>query len=383
MVLLRHLATMQKGLNREMTLVDEMGKLFPAIDVFAMSIEYLVNDMMLIVEQRVTAQLRPEEIHWVIAVPAIWSDPAKQLMKEVASKAGIKKEQLTIALEPEAASMYCRHVPVDTAVDADDVTIAQFPEGTKYMILDAGGGTIDITVHEVQDENTLREVVAANGGGWGGIMVDKAFEDFLKELAGKDVFEQFKVQETEDWLCLQREFEVKKREIRINSARRILMHLPASFVELCEKERKLCFTDIIALTRYAELVEIKRDKIKISKIVFFYLFGDPTEKTVMYVKRILNYNETKDIKAILMVGGFSESPLLQHAVKEAFPEEKVLIPSNPSSTVLRGALMFGHNPECITERILKYTYGVNTTMPFKAWRHPIEKKSGHGRWGPM
>ncbi|XP_053400255.1 heat shock 70 kDa protein 12B-like [Mercenaria mercenaria] len=242
-------------------------------------------------------------------------------------RAGTKKEQLTIALEP---------------------------------------------VHGVQDQNTLREVVASNVVGWGGIMVNKAFEDFLKELAGKDVFEQFKVHEIEDWLCMQREFEVKKREIR-NSARRVLMHLPASTVELCEKERKLCFIDVIASTRYAELVEIKRDNINISKIVLFYLFGDPTKKTVMYVKKILNYNETKDIKAILMVGGFCESPLLQHAVKEAFPEEQVLIPSNVSSTVLRGALIFGHNPECITVRTLKYTNGDKTTTPFKAWLHAVEK----------
>ena len=35
------------------------------------------------------------------------------------------------------------------------------------------GGTIDITVHEVQQDGHLKELHHANGGAWGGIFVDK------------------------------------------------------------------------------------------------------------------------------------------------------------------------------------------------------------------
>ena len=50
---------------------------------------------------------------------------------------------LTFALEPEAASLCCREENKDQ--------IATFPPGTKYMVLDGGGGTFDITVHEVTE----------------------------------------------------------------------------------------------------------------------------------------------------------------------------------------------------------------------------------------
>jgi hypothetical protein len=54
-------------------------------------------------------------------------------------KAGLLTKQLTIALEPEAASIFCRHLRVDTAISGGDISIAKMPVGTRYMVLDAGG----------------------------------------------------------------------------------------------------------------------------------------------------------------------------------------------------------------------------------------------------
>lgn len=40
--------------------------------------------------------------------------------------------------------------------------------GTRYMVVDCGGGTVDITVHELSDRHgTLRELHKATGGPWG------------------------------------------------------------------------------------------------------------------------------------------------------------------------------------------------------------------------
>ncbi|XP_053400406.1 heat shock 70 kDa protein 12A-like [Mercenaria mercenaria] len=42
--------------------------------------------------------------------------------------------------------------------------------------------------------------------------------------------------------------------------------------------------------------------------------------------------------------------------------------------VLKGAVIFGHNPSVIQERRCRYTYGVKTSVPFKAGVHPEAKK---------
>ena len=47
-------------------------------------------------------------------------------------KAGITNDQLLIALEPEAASLFCRYLPEATGADV-------FKSDSKYMIIDLGG----------------------------------------------------------------------------------------------------------------------------------------------------------------------------------------------------------------------------------------------------
>lgn len=44
-----------------------------------------------------------------------------------------------IALEPEAASLFCMHLPVQK--DSDNSTFEVFKSGQKYMVVDAGGRT--------------------------------------------------------------------------------------------------------------------------------------------------------------------------------------------------------------------------------------------------
>ncbi|XP_053408419.1 heat shock 70 kDa protein 12B-like [Mercenaria mercenaria] len=336
----------------------------------------MVDDMKVVVNQRLTGVIMKTDIHWVLTVPAICSDLAKQFMRQAAVKAGITTESLTIVLEPEAASLYCQHLPVNTTVTDGSLTKSQFPPGSKYMVLDAGGGTIDITVHEVQSQNTLREVRAANGGDWGGTMVDKAFENFLIDLVGETVFDTFKHSETEDWLHLSRAFELKKQAAGAQSEGNVTMHFPVSLNDLfeTENESKLCIKDAIVASKYGKTVELKRDKLKISHSTIGKLFEESLEQIVQHLQKLMKDERMADIKTLLMVGGYSESLLLQRAIKSAFPGIHEVIPQEASSAVLRGALIFGHNPIAVTERVLKYTYGIAIYQPFEDGKHPESKR---------
>ena len=54
-------------------------------------------------------------------------------------QAGIPGSQLMLALEPEAASIFCKHIPSERMVIGDKSCLDAFSPGTKYLILDAGG----------------------------------------------------------------------------------------------------------------------------------------------------------------------------------------------------------------------------------------------------
>lgn len=56
------------------------------------------------------------------------------------SQAGISHDQLMLALEPEAASIHCRRVPVGVQTEGDGrKIIAAMAPGAKFIVLDQGG----------------------------------------------------------------------------------------------------------------------------------------------------------------------------------------------------------------------------------------------------
>lgn len=355
-----------------------MGKSLPAITVFGLSIEYLAQDMMKTGDNNVGGGITMDDVHWVLTVPAIWSDAAKQFMREAAVKGGIKTEKLSIAKEPEAASIFCRHLPVEKS--GGEATISSLPPGSKYMILDAGGGTIDVTVHQVTESGGLKEICAASGGGWGGILVDNAFKELLVKLFSEHIYTIFVESMTEDWLDLWRTFDSKKKTVDPASSVTVNMKLPTSLLKLYKQKTRVDFEDMLEHSTYASKITIRGgDKVRFDSTLMKDLFHASINKTVSHVKSILEEN-AHDIGAILMVGGFSESPMLQHAVKKEFRQVKVIIPREASSSILRGAVAFGHNPKSITQRVLPNTYGIRTCVSFKKGTHPeYLKENRNGR----
>ncbi|KAL3879884.1 hypothetical protein ACJMK2_032160 [Sinanodonta woodiana] len=369
------------GLDRNINIEDETQKPLAAKTVFSLVIRYLKEDMLKNINNRLSSgHITEDEITWVLTVPAIWTDAAKQFMREAAVEAGIKHENLKIALEPETASIFCRLLPVDKMIEGGGM--ASFKPGSVYMVLDAGGGTIDITVHEVLSDGKLKELHKASGGAWGGTQVDKAYKKFLISLFGKPVFHRFKVENKEDYLDMFREFEIKKREIAPDNDNKATIRLPSSLKEIFEDESSEDLRTTIMQTKYANDVSLKGDKLRINASVIKRLFSNATQSTVSHVKELMNDEIVRRVSSILMVGGFSDSKMLQHAIRSSFPNVKVIIPNEAGLVVLKGAVVFGHSPSSVSHRVSKYTYGIIQAVPFDNEKHDIRKKI-RGDQGPL
>jgi molecular chaperone DnaK (HSP70) len=76
--------------------------------------------------------LKNQQVSYVITVPAIWSDKAKELTRQAAIRAGITRRKLMLITEPEAAALAC-------ATLCDEVDLR---EGDRFLVCDAGGGTV-------------------------------------------------------------------------------------------------------------------------------------------------------------------------------------------------------------------------------------------------
>lgn len=99
--------------------------------------------------------------------------------------------KLVLCLEPEAACMACEDQRL-TEQGASGREILNVDD--RFMVLDCGGGTVDITMHKVEQMTPLRlsEIRAPDGGDYGSTYVDREYEKFLIELIGADRWNAFK-----------------------------------------------------------------------------------------------------------------------------------------------------------------------------------------------
>jgi molecular chaperone DnaK (HSP70) len=99
--------------------------------------DYLKAIREYVLESALTRHLGKEFLHnqpiqYVITVPAIWSDKAKDLTRKAATRAGIPENDLSLVTEPEAAALYCSTL-------CNEVNLN---DGDRFLICDAGGGTV-------------------------------------------------------------------------------------------------------------------------------------------------------------------------------------------------------------------------------------------------
>ncbi|XP_055999584.1 heat shock 70 kDa protein 12A-like isoform X1 [Ostrea edulis] len=340
-------------LRSDTVLVDDEGHPMQAKDIFAQSISYMKRRLLEDLKSRGN-MIREENILWVITVPAIWNDGAKQFTREAAVKAGIPRKRMKLALEPEAASIYTMKVHSERSKDQ----LPQIGQGTKYIVLDLGGGTIDISLKEVTEDITIKEVHRASGGPWGGREVNIQFMKFLEELIGKDVIKELKTTHKASWLDLEREIELKKRNTKGDNNGRVLFQIPAELQEVYQsKTGKKLINAIGFETKYAGKVDVKRNCLRIDKSIIETFLKKCLDNIVKHTKSLLAKPEARDTKYLVLVGGFAESEFLKTEIPKALGNLQIYIPDDPWLAVMRGAVIFGQNPSVVKSRISKYTYG--------------------------
>ena len=77
---------------------------------------------------------------------------------------------------------------------------------------------------------------------------------------------------------------------------------------------------------------------------------------------------------ILLVGGYGESPLLQETFKKEFANRIIVTPQDCSLVVMKGAVLYGHNPMTISARILRFSYGLSVEPEFNPRIHPFKNQ---------
>ncbi|XP_062614718.1 heat shock 70 kDa protein 12A-like [Saccostrea cucullata] len=361
--------------HRKTVCIDETGKEFNALQIFTYCIQYLKDCMLERMNIQVTGEIKVSDIDFVITVPAIWDDTAKMLMIAAAQMAGIQKEQLKIALESEAASIYCQYMHLkwdrgpNKAGFKDKLTT-----GFKYMVIDLGNNTADISVYERAPDGGLKQVIVPSEISWGETNVDDAFLQFFCDLIGKESMDTFKEECMEDYLDLFKNFGFLKRSVPSATSDSIKIRIPAPLSEILDDKEVMA--KAIESSKYKDIIPFKKraDIFKFPYSELENFFKETCDNIKSHLDGLLKKPELADVETVLLVGGFSECYIIQEMIKKEMKDKHLILPQDPGLAVLKGAVYFGHVPNAFTTHISNYSYGVQNWPDFDPSKHPEEKK---------
>ncbi|MFC7247357.1 Hsp70 family protein [Catellatospora aurea] len=313
---------------------------------------------------------RPDDIRWCLTVPAIWDDRQKQEMREAAIRAGLPgdPERLVIALEPEAAAHYVRVAGVHTGNFTNGRRVSLGSPNSRFMVVDCGGGTIDITSYSADSKGKLTEIGNDCGDALGSEYVnDYLKKNFVASRLGEAETAELIENEYPAMLELMDCWERAKLEVGPDSDDDVILHLNALARKLSPdaKHRLAQMQDGID---YA--IVLRPDEIT-------ECFESVVPGILAHIDKqlqVMANGRRSAQEVIVLVGGFAESPYLKHRIREHVKgRAHVMELDDPKGAVLYGAAHYAYDPQT-RARKTKYTYGYSIALPFVAGIDPANYK---------
>ncbi|CAG8519124.1 8872_t:CDS:10 [Cetraspora pellucida] len=288
----------------------------------------------------------------------------KKVMRECAFKANliskVDSDRLQFTTERKAAAIYCitkKSLRDNFLKDSD----------TSFLIVDCGGGTVDLTTRKLLSNCELGEVTERSGDFCGSTFIDKEFLKFLGKIVGDGAIKLLREKHYGEMQYMIQEF-CSNIKIPYTGDDQFTYDFDLD-VEICPVLKQYVLGEAkTSLEEKEWIVEINNNDVK-------EMFDPIVERIIRLIKVQLENSHT--CSAIFMVGGFSESKYLQNRVQTEFQDKvaHILVPPEPTAAVVRGAVIYGlrMNPSfyniqdpsikpIIKNRILKFTYGVEVGM---------------------
>lgn len=230
-------------------------------------------------------------------------------------------------------------------------------------------------MHEKLDGGHLKELCHASGGDCGGTSVDNAFIQMMVKILGAPLINLLKQDDPSAYLDLLREFETVKRKIESTTSGKVNFTIPCATINtLCEKHQNESLSSMIQASPFAEQITLRGDKLRVDADVMKNLFQKTINNIIRLVKDILRKPTARDVPLLLLVGGFAECPLIQSAMKKEFSNKRIIIPEESGLSVLKGAVLFGHKPDFIASRVMRFSYGTDLSKPFDSDLYPLSRR---------
>ncbi|KAJ5877628.1 hypothetical protein N7455_001093 [Penicillium solitum] len=320
-----------------------------------------------VLTRRFSTALQTVDLEYVLTVPAVWSDKAKDLTMQAAHRAGIPPASLGLLSEPEAAAVCAIRTiqPNTIAVWTSSDNELEFNNLTNYGKETAWLSVMleDIITYRVKETEPLRFEEATKGTGavCGSVMLDESFDALIKDIIEK---------QSDQPIC----------QSTVRAARKYWQDYikpgytgPLDDDEMCEPGYWIPVPGVSGISN-VDLSEghlyLDRDQVK---GVF-----DPIVKQIENLVTEQKMSVKKagfSTKAIILVGGLEASEYLFKRLQAASNGIQIMQPPNAWSAVARGAVIRGQEGNQVESRIARCNYGIDMRVTFDSKVHRADKRA--------
>ena len=272
-------------------------------------------------------------------------------------------------------------------------------KSNRYLVVDIGGGTVDITAHRHNEEQGIEVIAEPIGNDCGGMKVNKQFSKLLQKIV-KDTsddpnngFCRFLATEDPGTLAtrravintiLNKDFEMQK--VTFGSKACGLDPLPRDFENMDDEEIAIDlpyeFVGFYGLQEIQDSIAALQDpRIELDDSTLYLKFSLVRELFQPAVDGILSCTTSVldklkgDIDTVYLVGGFGGCKYVYEKIsslnKANFSDYniRIIVPKDHSLAVAQGAVKYRLDPDIIHSRVMDATYGTDICPPYLPSRH--------------
>lgn len=272
--------------------------------------------------------------------------------------------EIIFALEPEAGALYYM-------LQNDHLLTSQINK--SYLIVDCGGGTIDIVAHQMtRNENgeiSIKELAPPHGSSSGGFEINNELENLICELCNLSIQDmgEIKTKYSKEWNKTIDTFELAKTYVDPDETFVANITLPKKIYKYIEQKSGKTMEQLTKQYKNhkVEWDDDDDDKGLILPYTTMYsLFQPVISRISVVIKTVLQKPECSKVNEIILVGGFAASHLLFQEISSIFPDITVRKNDDPLIAVLKGAVQYGIHRKLIKSRKSLIAIGIETCVPF-------------------
>ena len=289
-------------------------------------------------------------VEYILTVPAIWSDAAKETTKACTVAAGLIGP-IHMMSEPEAAVAYT----LDT-MDPGTLKVRD-----TFVCCDASGGTGDLFSYIIEDAEEgkpvkIKEAAPVTGGLCGSSFLNSFFRQFFIDRLGDEagVLEDTVEEAMQEFEQIKRKFHGQAGQWSVN---------------------------VNGLSSEIPDKGATRGKLRLTLKEMLSIFEPVVSMMTTLVTNQIKETQ-KQVKAVILVGGFGQSPYLKRMIQKVIgPDIELIQPGNGWTAVARGALLRGlalaTNESArikVSSRISRKSFGINLRRSFDFKNHERHRR---------